>query len=77
MSVLEPYPTEEDIDMLKIFYSEKRIDCWVDWEAKKSMFYRAFPELEAAIKQQEISNKTLDAVVANLDYDPAWHDYLD
>ena len=60
--------TEDDIWKVKYFHTEKGdITRWVHWDDKKSLFEKQFPELIDAMKRAHIAEKTLDAIVNNLD----------
>lgn len=77
MSILHPLPTQQDIHVFKDYYKAQALDAWSEWEDKKEMFYRVFPELEIAFNNLNAAQEILDTTIAGLEYDPAWHDYLD
>lgn len=56
--------TEEDKNMIVYFIKEKGdITRWCSWESKKQEIEEEFPELINALKQLEIAERTLNAIV--------------
>lgn len=59
--------TEDDKNMIEYFVFEKGdIERWVSWEKRKPVIERELPHLIAAIKNLEIAEKTLKAIVRDI-----------
>ena len=59
--------TEEDRGMIEYFITEKGdITRWCDWEKKKAAIEEELPELIAALKQLDIAERTLNAIMKSL-----------
>ncbi len=62
--------TEEDRNNIAYFIKEKGdIERWVNWEERKEDIEAEYPELIAAIKQVEIAERTLAAIVEKISSD--------
>lgn len=59
--------TEEDICMLKCYHEKGDITAWVGWEQKQAQIQAQFPELVTAVQRVEVAERTLQAVLNNLE----------
>lgn len=57
-------PTSEDIDMIEyFFFNYADIENWCDWETKKPMFEKYYPELIEAMTAKKFADNALRAIV--------------
>ena len=62
--------TEEEHNSIVYFHeSYGDITRWVGWEETKGKIEKLYPELIDAMNRVVVSERTLDAVIKNLDYD--------
>lgn len=55
--------TAEDVRLIKYFHDKGDITRWVDWEAKKALVEKQYPEVIDALNRLTIAERTLRAVV--------------
>jgi len=61
--------TEEDRNMVVYFIQEKGdVTRWVQWEKRKGVIGKEYPELIAALDAQIVADRTLKAVVHSIQY---------
>lgn len=59
--------TIHDIEMVTYFLQDKGdVTRWVDWEKRKSVIAKEFPELIGAMDVLAVSERTLDTIVSRI-----------
>lgn len=59
--------TEGDLDLLRYFWEGKQdIEHWIDWEAKKHLIEKEFPELMKVWQDYKISGKLMNRVLSDM-----------
>ena len=59
--------TYDDINMLDYFFTEKgSVVYWTQWNEKKELFFKQYPELKFAMENYDAARRNLKAVVKSI-----------